>query len=504
MVVARGSSSEVERDLYAALLEARAATDPRATIATVLQLLVDATHASRAYVEVYGAPDHAQPQWRTSHGCSETDEDEIRAVTSRGIVAAALAAGTTLHVPYAALDDRFAALPSVRAQRLEAVLCVPIGGIGCGVLYVEGARGAGPFDDEAIRLVELAGTHVWASLERVVRSDLAARDRDPTRPYRERLRLEGIIGRSTGLARVFEQLEPYAPIDVTLLLTGASGTGKTQLARAIHDNSPRRNGPFVELNCAAIPEGLIESELFGTMPSAFPGARRQAGKVEAAEGGTLFLDEIVEIPFAAQGKLLQLLQSRQYYALASTKLATANIRLIAATNADLAAMVAERRFREDLMYRINVVNLRMPALAERRDDIGLLVDDFVGKIAREHRLAAIPASSQFRFAMESRDWPGNVRQLRHQVESALIRANAEGAPQVEVRHLPDAVGGGAGGASAPPRPPTFHEATRAYQRELLLRELTACDWNVIQVAARLDLTRSHVYNLINQFDLQRT
>ncbi len=500
MVESSGVRPELERDLFAQLLAIRAAGDPRTVIATVLRLLVEASHARRAYLEVYGSAERAAPQWRTSYACTAEDETAIRAVTSRGIVAAALASAATLHVPYAALDDRFAALPSVRDQRLEAVICVPLGGNGGGILYVEGERGGGPFGEGVIELAELVGTHVWASLGRVVRSDLAAREPDPTRGHRGRLRLDGIVGRSAGLARVFEQVEPYAPLDVTLLITGASGTGKTQIARAIHDNSPRRNGPFVELNCAAIPEGLIESELFGTMPSAFPGARRQAGKVEAAEGGTLFLDEIVEIPFAAQGKLLQLLQSRQYYALASTKLATANIRLIAATNADLVAMVAEKKFREDLMYRINVVNLRMPALAERREDVGLLVDDFVAKIAREHRLAAIPASEQFRQAMEARDWPGNVRQLRHQVEGALIRANAEGAPQVEVRHLPDGAGPGAGGA---PRSPTFHEATRAYQRELLRRELTACDWNVTQVAARLDLTRSHIYNLINQFNLTR-
>lgn len=490
----QASRAPLERDLYQKLLVLRGDAEPRAAVGAILELLVAATDAQRGYLELYPSRDDLDPRWTISHGCSPEDEAAIRAATSRGIVAAALGSGTTLHVPYALLDDRFATQPSVRAQRLEAVLCVPLGNVGGGVLYVEGQRGRGPFGEDDVRLAEDVAKHLWPSLEPLARAT-QLRDNDPTRPFRQRLGLDNVAGRSAALARVFEQIEPYAPLDVTLLITGPSGTGKTQLAHAIHANSHRRNGPFVELNCAAIPEGLFESELFGTMPSAFPGARRTPGKVEAAEGGTLFLDEIVEIPFSAQGKLLQLLQSRQYHALASNKLATANIRLIAATNADLAAMVAEKRFREDLYYRLDVVSIRMPSLAERADDIAVLVDELLVRVAREHRLVPIPASEQLRRTLEMRDWPGNVRQLRSVVEGALIRASADGSPQVELRHLPEGTPAGS--------PMTFHEATRAYQRELLRRELAAQNWSVAAVAARLDLTRSHVYNLIHQYQLRR-
>jgi len=483
-----------ERDLYQKLLELRGEAEPRALVGTILELLVATTAAQRGYLELYPSRDDLHPRWTISHGCSPEEENAIRTATSRGIVATALAAGTTLHVPYASLDDRFAGLPSVRDQRLEAVVCVPLGNVGGGVLYLEGHRGTGPFTDANLRLAENVAKYLWPSLEQLARA-AQLRAHDPTRPYRQRLQLDTVIGRSTALATVFEQIEPYAPLDVSLLLTGANGTGKTQLAHAIHANSHRRNGPFVELNCSAIPEGLIESELFGTMPGAFPGARRLAGKVEAAEGGTLFLDEIVEIPITAQGKLLQLLQSRQYHPLGSNKLATANIRLIAATNVDLPAMIAAKRFREDLFYRINIVNIRMPSLAERRDDIAVLVDELLVRVAREHNLAPLPASEQLRCALEALDLPGNVRELRGKVEAALIKACAENAPQVEVRHVP--------GLTVPEQPTTFHEATRAYQRELMRRELMTHSWNVAAVARRLDLTRAHVYNLIQQFKLRR-
>ena len=478
-----------ERDLYLMLLELEGAAPQR--LEELLAKLVDATGAQRSYLELHGVD--GERDWSIAFGCDAEREEEIRNVTSKGIVAAAIASGRTVHTPFALLDPRFAAQQSVRGQRLESVLCVPLGQ--GGVLYLEGKRGAGAFSEEDVKLVERLGTHLGPSVQRAVRAHRQSQQDDPTAPWRKKLEVAALAGRSPGLARVFETIALAAPLDVTVLVTGPNGTGKTQVARAIHENSARRAGPFVELNCAAIPEGLIESELFGAMPGAFPGARRTPGKVELAEGGTLFLDEIVEIPFAAQGKLLQLLQSKQYYALAGTVQQTANIRILAATNADLPALVAEKRFREDLYYRINVVTVRMPGLDERREDLPPLVDTLLERIAQEHRLPPRRAAPGLAAALPQLEWPGNVRQLRNRLELALIRANGESAAQVEPRHVE-------GAPTDLGSVETFHEATRAFQKELLARELKAMSWNVTAVAKKLGLTRSHVYNLLRTFELK--
>ncbi|MFP2926224.1 sigma 54-interacting transcriptional regulator [Pyxidicoccus sp. 3LG] len=496
-MTASADRAALERDLYLNVLRILGAANPTEPMQEVLASLVSLAQAERAYIELYRDATAGDRRWSLSHGCSTSDEEQIRTVTSRGIVAAAIASGGTVHTPFALLDERFSASQSVKQQRLEAVLCVPLSGDTAGVLYLEGRRGAaGMFPPEIVQVAENVARFIGTAAQRATAGNLPDTE-DPTLPFRQRLRLEGIAGRSKALAHVFEQVALAAPLDVSVLVSGASGTGKTQLAQAIHDNSKRRAGPFVELNCAAIPEGLIESELFGAFPGAFPGARRTTGKVEAAEGGTLFLDEIAEIPLAAQGKLLQLLQSKQYYALASPRMAKANVRVIAATNADLEQLVLEKRFREDLFYRLNVFTIRMPNLAERREDLGCLVDGLLSRLADEHGLEQLRASPGFHALCEAADWPGNVRQLRHRLEAALIRACAEGASRVEPRHLADGPRAREEGTTS------FHEATRLFQRDLLRRELDSQGWNVSEVARRLDLTRSHVYNLIKAFGLTR-
>jgi len=270
------------------------------------------------------------------------------------------------------------------------------------------------------------------------------------------------------------------------------------VARLLHGSSPRVGGPFVAVNCGAIPETLIESELFGALAGAHSTAtRRIDGKVAAAEHGTLFLDEVGAVPLAAQAKLLQLLQSKEYYPLGAAKPVHADVRVLAATNGDLGLAVRERRFRDDLFYRLQVVPLRVPSLAERRDDVADLAKAFVAAACDRHHLARLGLSAGAVRAVQAAEWPGNVRQLEHAVEAAVIRAAGERARQIEQAHLfPSPLG-------EQPATPTFQEATRRFQATLLREALEASGWNVVDAARRLDLARSHVYNLIRAFGLER-
>jgi Nif-specific regulatory protein len=291
---------------------------------------------------------------------------------------------------------------------------------------------------------------------------------------------------------------------VSVLLTGETGTGKSQLARLIHLNSGRAAQPFVELNCATLPEALVESELFGAEAGAHSTAtRRVEGKVRAAQRGTLFLDEVSELPLAVQAKLLQLLQSRTYYPLGSSKPTHADVRIIAASNVDLQAAVAEKKLREDLFYRLQVLPIRMPSLDERREDVAELAAHFVAATCAQHRFPAIRLSPTALRALECAEWPGNVRQLANTIEAGVIRAVGKGAAAVERPHLfPDDPVHDSDSTDTPAGT-TFQEATRRFQRTFLEEALRESGWNIAQTARRLDLARTYVYTLIRAFGLRR-
>src|SRR5438477_6606257 len=238
---------------------------------------------------------------------------------------------------------------------------------------------------------------------------------------RTELHFEEIVGESAPLKRVLAQAKTVAPSDATTLILGETGTGKELIARAIHRMSSRKDASFIKLNCAAIPTGLLESELFGHERGAFTGAISQKiGRLELADQGTLFLDEVGDIPLELQPKLLRVLQDHEFERLGSTRTLRVNIRLIAATNRDLAKAVAERDFRSDLYYRLNVFPIRMPPLRDRRDDIPLLVRYFVQKFARKMNKQVDTIPSETMNSLVGWEWPGNVRELENFIERAVI------------------------------------------------------------------------------------
>jgi formate hydrogenlyase transcriptional activator len=230
-----------------------------------------------------------------------------------------------------------------------------------------------------------------------------------------------LIGSSPKFREVLDAINVVAPVDCSVLVRGETGTGKELIARAIHDASSRRQGPFVALNCAAIPAALLESELFGHERGAFTGAVMQTiGRFQAANRGTLFLDEIGDLPVELQPKLLRVLQERQFERLGSGRTLQADVRVVAATNQDLSRMVQERAFRADLYYRLNVFPISLPALRERREDIPLLVEYFVRDFARRHGKSIDHIPAQLLDVLSHHDWPGNIRELQNFIERSVI------------------------------------------------------------------------------------
>jgi DNA-binding NtrC family response regulator len=305
-----------------------------------------------------------------------------------------------------------------------------------------------------------------------------------------RSRLGRLLGRSTAMRGVYRTIERIAPSHVSVLITGESGTGKELVARAIHELGARANGPFVAINCAAIPESLMESELFGHERGAFTDAsERRIGRFEQARGGTLFLDEIGELPTSVQAKLLRALQERTIERVGGRESIAVDARFLAATNRDLGRDVAQSRFRADLYYRIHVVSIALPALRERREDVPLLADAFLQR-ATKHAGRPLQLSRGAEAALQRYAWPGNVRELENAIEHAVALSEGK---LIDERDLPDAVVSGS-------RTETLGEAVRSGQLGLeeaaarfeggLLREaLERCDWNQTRAAELLGITR---------------
>ena len=493
---------QLQRDYTLALhlLELGQQRDLEPFLREALGLVVEAVEARQGYLELHDDQGGGEGWWIV-HGFTDAELATVRDAISRGIIAEALATGQTIVTPSALLDPRFGVRESVRRGRIEAVLCAPIGADPPrGVLYLQGGTQGAMFSDEERRRAETFARHLAPLVDRVLEEHRQRQRTDPTSALRATLRLDGIIGRSAALAAALRQAALVAPLDVNLLITGQMGTGKSQLARLIHDNGPRALRPFVELNCAAIPDALFESELFGSLKGAYTGAdAARDGKVRAADGGTLMLDEVGELSLPAQAKLLQFLHSKTYYPLGATAPLVADVRIIAATNTDLQQAVAEKRFREDLLFRLQVLPIRMPAVSERREDIAELAAHFCAAACASHRLPRVELSPGALRALEAAEWPGNVRQIDHVVQAAVIRAAGEGVAYVERTHLfPDA-----DLPDEPQHPETFQEATRRFQKNLLRETLDETQWNVLEAARRLDLARSHVYNLIRAFGLER-
>ncbi len=316
------------------------------------------------------------------------------------------------------------------------------------------------------------------------------------REYRERLTqktsMANIIGDSAPIREVFRLIETVAPTDYTVLITGSSGTGKELVAQAIHEKSNRREHSFVAINCGAIPEELLESELFGHEKGSFTGAHyKKEGKFETAERGTIFLDEIGDLSARLQVKLLRFLQDHTIERVGSNKLIELDVRILAATNTDLEAAVASRQFREDLFYRLSVINIRLPDLKDRADDIQLLAGHFLNKFMVENKKKRMSFSTRASAVLATYSWPGNVRELENRIKRAVILSRG---PKIEPADLglkkADAMG--AEGSL------DLAAARERIERETISRALTLAGGNISKAAKLLGTSRTTLYYLLEK------
>jgi two-component system nitrogen regulation response regulator NtrX len=308
-----------------------------------------------------------------------------------------------------------------------------------------------------------------------------------------------LIGESPPMARLKAQIASAAGSHSRVLISGENGTGKEVVARLIHANSPRAGAPFVDVNCAAIPDTLIESELFGHERGAFTGATAmKRGKFEEADGGTLFLDEVADMSLPTQAKVLRVLQEQRFTRVGGSKTLDVDVRVISASNKDLADAIRRGMFREDLFYRLNVIPLTVPPLRERREDIPALVEHFLRDIAADQGLAPKRLDSRTLDAMTRYRWPGNVRELRNTIERLLIMAPG---PVI----VPDDLSSSWAGAERAPVPGpdgvSFRDARSAFEREFITRSLKTHDFNISKTAEALGLERSHLHRKIKMLGI---
>ena len=310
--------------------------------------------------------------------------------------------------------------------------------------------------------------------------------------------VHNIIGKSTAITQVFTMIEAVTDTDSTVLISGNSGTGKELVARALHFNSKRSNKRFVAVNCGAISDNLIESELFGHKKGAFTGAiTDKEGFLKAAEGGTLFLDEISDLPLQLQVKLLRAIQEKEYTPVGTTVSLPVNIRFVASTNRDLQEQVNEGKFREDLYYRINVVDIHLPSLKERPDDVPLLADHFVDKYRKEMNKSIKGISNDAMRAIMNHEWKGEIRELENVIERAIIFCNED---LISLKHLPPTF-------ESPSLPHlsgsgSLEESVKRFERDIITRALESNEFNKEKCAEALQVGLSTLYRKMKELDIQ--
>ena len=394
-------------------------------------------------------------------------------------------------------DEMFREAESLLERRVRAVLVVPLEVQEklLGVLYLDTSSQSARFDPALLQLVTALGNVAALAIENANHLDQLG---DENRRLQQELNIQhSMVGESESMSEVYKFVSRVAPRESTVLIQGESGTGKELVARAIHSNSARANRPFVAINCAAIVDTLLESELFGHEKGAFTGAVAQKkGKLETAEGGTVFLDEVGELAAPLQAKMLRVLQEREFERVGGTRPVKLDIRLITATNVDLNEASRNGKFRQDLYYRLNVVSIVVPPLRERKDDIPLLAAYFASRYSEKVNRRVVGISPKARACLVRYGWPGNVRELENAIERAIVLGSPE---LILPEDLPDSVLEETGGSGEPVT--ALHEGIREAKRKLIEQAIEQADGNYTEAAGILGVHPNHLFRLIRTLNL---
>ena len=395
-------------------------------------------------------------------------------------------------------DDAYREAESLIEHRVHSVLAVPleVQGKMLGVMYLDASSPGARFDSDLLQLVATLGNITALAIENA--RHLERLGGENRRLYEELNIHHSMIGESKAMHEVYDFVSRVAGRDSTVLISGESGTGKELVARAVHLNSGRADKPFVAINCAAITETLLESELFGHERGAFTGAVSQKkGKLEVAEGGTVFLDEIGELAVPMQAKLLRVLQEREFERVGGTRPIKLDVRLIAATNRDLKEASRTGTFRPDLYYRLNVVSLHMPALRERREDIPLLAAFFAAQYGEKVKRRVSGISPEARACLMRYDWPGNVRELENAIERAVVLGSTE---LILAEDLPDSILEETAADGEPVS--ALHDGIREAKKVLIERAIEQSNGNYTDAAKLLGVHPNHLFRLVRTLNLK--
>jgi Nif-specific regulatory protein len=477
--------------------------DTRATVEKVLEILDRELGMKRGAIALLEGEGVLKIQY--AYGLSEGERQRGRYKVDEGVTGKVVASGRPIIVPQVSKEPLFLYRTRKRSPDTEeSFICVPIkdrrktvGALSITYPYKQNRN-----YEDSVQLLTIVTSMIAQSLRLAQlveqeRAQLQDENALLKRELQQKYDFRNIVGTSKEMRDVYEQIAQVAPSGATVLIRGESGTGKELVAHAIHYNSPRSSKPFVKVNCAALPESLIESELFGHEKGAFTGAvARKRGRFELAEGGTLFLDEIGDLSPAMQVKLLRALQEREFERVGGTETIKVNVRLITATNVDLEQAVSDGRFRSDLYYRLNVFSIYLPPLRERKTDILLLADHFLEKYGRQNGKRIKRISTPAIDMLMTYHWPGNVRELENVVERATLVCEGN---VIHGYHLPPTLQTAEGSGTVTKM--TLDQAVNAFEKDLIQDALKTTRGNRARAARLLDTTERILGYKVKKYEI---